>query len=146
VKVKDTSVLNPLQEGLKYYISNTPLSKLRLKSLNNALEIYKSQIDRQIKRSDSLTDLLVANQLKGNGNDLSVNFGAVIEGTAKAAFDRFEMMKQYENAAEVNIIVPFAKYNKPESPRLLSSLLVYILPFNLLIFLILLAIESRKSK
>jgi len=146
VKVKDTSVLSSLQSGLKYYISNTPLSKLRLKSLNDALEIYKSQIDKQIRRSDSLTDLLVTNQLKGNGNNVSVNFGSVIEGTAKASFDRFEMMKQYENAAEVNVIVPFAKYNKPESPRLLSSLLVYILPINLLIFLILLAIESKKNK
>jgi len=146
VKVKDTSMLNELQQGLIKYISNTPLSLVRIKSIRNALDIYINQIDKQIQRSDSITDILVANQMKGKGGNLTIDFGAAIEGTAKAALDRFDMIKQYSNAQEVNVIVPFAKYSKPESPRLLVSLFVFILPANILALLILIGIEANKSK
>lgn len=131
--VKDTAILGKLQQGLVSYITNNPVSKIRIKALHESLSKYITDVDRQIRRSDSLTDLLVKHYMTHPSAGLTINFGTAIEGTGAALEDRIEVAKQYASANEVNVIVPFPKYGKPESPRLLISLLLFVLPANLLL-------------
>ena len=144
VTVKDTAILNELQEGLVNYMNNNPLNTVRMNAIREGQKLFLDDFDQHQRVTDSITNAINKQLQAGGRPGVEFNPGMSLEGFAKAHRERMDIYMHYKLATEIKVLTGFPKYNKPVSPRLAISLALFILPFNVLLLLVLLVLKPKK--
>jgi hypothetical protein len=142
VAVKDTAMLDELQTGLVRYLDENPVSVKRMEAVREGLTNTIQQIDNQLREHDSLMTYIRRNARRA-GDGVALSLSINMAGMSEAMEMRNQALKQLRLSNEINVLVPFAKYGKPISPKLSINLIAFVVPANLLVILL---IMLRRKK
>lgn len=143
VKIKDTAILNELEQGLVNYLNNNPLNVKRMDAIRKGQKGFIDSFKKHQQKVDSITSLVNAQIAANKAAGIEFNPGLSLEGYAKGYRELMEVYTQHELATEIKVLNSFQAYNKPVSPRFIISLALFVLPINLLLLLVLLVVKTK---
>lgn len=123
VNIKDTAVLNDLQEGISHYVGTNKYGK-EVNSIHRAnFRAQIQELERRIREADSLNQISIFKIKTGNGGLIFGNELAASQATiAELEQKRNGLIQELALIKDFAIIKPFTVFKKARWPKLSIAL------------------------